>query len=190
MRLLAHEVIAPDMVRTSRLKGRLCPNQSRYEEIKIGRVYVADCNDAQIGCGGGVDGESCASSRQRSEDGDVCPLSEEDGDLVFVDGKEKQGCRLAVEVGEVPAFKSGVGGQSFRIGQVKAEGKTALEPGFDGVAVRRDDLWDGSAGERGEVLVEKFGIERVGLMELAQPRSDTASRMAAAMAAQAMGRKE
>ena len=105
--------------------------------------------------------------RQRGEGGAVGALGEEDGDLVFVDGEEEQGCGLAVEVGEVCAFEGGVGGQGCGVGQVKAEGETALEPGFDGVAVGGDDLRGGSAGEGGEVLVEKFGGERVGLVECA-----------------------
>ena len=93
-------------------------------------------------------------------------LREEDGDLVFVDGEEEQGGGLAVEVGEVCAFEGGVGGQGVGVGEVEAEGKTTLEPGFDGVAVGGDDLRGGSAGESGEVLVEEFGGEGVGLVEL------------------------
>ncbi len=58
------------------------------------------------------------------------------------------------------------GGRAVGVGKVEAEGETALEPGFDGVAVGGDDLRGGSAGEGGEMLVEEFGGEGVGLMEL------------------------
>ncbi len=93
-------------------------------------------------------------------------MGEEDGDLVFVDGEEELGGGFAVEVGEVCAFEGGVGGQGFGVGEVEAEGETALEPGFDGVAVGGDDLWGGCGGEGGEMLVEEFGGEGVGLVEL------------------------
>ena len=86
---------------------------------------------------------------------------------MFVDGEEEQRCRFAVEVGEVGTFEGGVGGQGFGVREVEAEGETTLEPGLDGVAVGGDDLWGGSGGERGEVLVEQFGDEGVGLVELA-----------------------
>ena len=52
------------------------------------------------------------------------------------------------------------------VGKVEAEGETALEPGLDGVTIGGDDLWGRCAGEGGEVLVEEFGGEGVGLMEL------------------------
>ena len=85
---------------------------------------------------------------------------------MFVDGEEKQGPRLAVEIGEVGAFEGCVRGQGRRVGKVEAEGETALEPRFDSVAVGRDDLWRRSAGERGEVLIKEFGGEGVRLTHL------------------------
>ena len=91
------------------LHGRLCSNQSGYEEIEVGRVDVADGDDAEVWCGGGLEGEACVGARQGGEGGAGCPLREEDGDLVFVDGEEKQGGGLTVEVGEVCPFEGGVG---------------------------------------------------------------------------------
>jgi len=59
------------------------------------------------------------------------------------------------------------GGEDGGVGEVKTEGETALEPGFDGVTVSGDDLRRCSAGEGGQVLVEQFGAEGVALVELA-----------------------
>lgn len=83
-----------------------------------------------------------------------------------MDGEEQQGCGLVVDVGEVGAFEDAIGRQGLGFGQVEAEGEASLEPGLDGVAVGRDDLGLNTAGERGEMLVEEFGGERVGLMDL------------------------
>ena len=91
------------------LRGRLCVNQGGYEEIEVGWVDVADGNDAEVWCGGGLQGEACACAGQRGEGGTGSPLREEDGDLVFVDVEEKQGGGLTVEVGEVCPFEGGVG---------------------------------------------------------------------------------
>ena len=88
---------------------------------------------------------------------------------MFVDGEEEQRSGLAVEVGEVGAFECRLGRQAGGFGQVEAEGETALEPGFDGVAIGGDDLRSCRAGEGGEVLVEKFGGESIGLVDLAPP---------------------
>ena len=87
------------------------------------------------------------------------PLREEDGDLVFVDGEEEQGRGLSAKVREVCAFEGGVGRKGRGVGKVKAEGETALEPGFDGVSVGGDDLRGRSGGEGGKVLVEELGGE-------------------------------
>jgi hypothetical protein len=73
--------------------------------------------------------------------------------VVLVDGEEEESGGLIVEVGEIGAFEGGVGGKGGGVGEVEAEGETALEPGLDGVAVGGDDLWGGGAGEGGEVLV-------------------------------------
>ncbi len=118
----------------------MCLNQRRYEVVEVGRVDVADGDDAQVWCGGGVEGEACAGGGERREGEASGSLGEEDGDLVLMDGEEEKGRGLAVEVGEVGAFEGGVGGQGGGVGEVEAEGETALEPGFDGVAVGRDDL--------------------------------------------------
>jgi hypothetical protein len=72
---------------------------------------------------------------------------------------------MAVEVGEVGAFGGGVGGEGGGLREVKTEGETALELGFDRVTVGGDDLGSGSAGEGGQMLVEQFGGEGVGLVE-------------------------
>ena len=155
---------------TSSLKGSLRPDQRGYKVVEIVRVDVADGNEVQVLGGGFVDSKAGAGARE-CEGGTGGPLHEKDGDLVFVDGEEKQGCWLAVEVGEVRAFEGSVGREICGVGEVEAEGKTALKPGFDGVAIGGDDLWSGSAGESGEVLVEEFGGEfggeGVGLMQLA-----------------------
>jgi hypothetical protein len=140
-------------------------NEGGYEEIEIGWVDVADGDYAEVWCGGCLEGEACAGAGQRGEGVAAGALGEKDGDLVFMNGKEEQGCGLAVEVGEVCALKGGVGGQRSGVGQVEAEGETALEPGFDGVAVGGDDLRGRSGGEGGEVLVEEFGGQGIGLMK-------------------------
>jgi hypothetical protein len=148
------------------LKGLLCLDESGHEVIEVGGVDVADSYDAQVGCGGGAEVEAGEGARECGERGARRSLREEEGDLVLVDGEEEKGRGLAVEVGEVRAFEGGVRGKGDSIGKVEAEGETALEPGFDGVAVGGDDLWRGGARESGEVLVEKFGGEGVGWMEL------------------------
>lgn len=79
--------------------------------------------------------EARASTGQCGEGGIGGPLREEDGDPVFVGGEEEQSRRLTIDVGEVCALKSTVGGQGVGIGEVEAEWETALEPRFDGVAV-------------------------------------------------------
>ena len=86
---------------------------------------------------------------------------------MFVDGEEKQSGGLAVEVGEIGAFEGGVGRQGCGVRDIKAEGETALEPGFHSVAVGRDDLWGRPSGEGGEMLVEELGGQSVGLVKLA-----------------------
>jgi len=60
MRLRAHEIMAPEVVRTSRLRGRLCLDKNRYEVAEVGWVDVADGDDAEIWCSGGVDSEACS----------------------------------------------------------------------------------------------------------------------------------
>jgi hypothetical protein len=111
-------------------------------------------------------------------------LREEDGDLVLVDGEEERGRGLAAEVGEVGAFQGGVGGQAGGVGEVEAEGIRLWNQGLTmwrsvemtcGVAVldRAARCWSRSSAAR--VLV--WWSSR-------QPRSETASTMAAASAAQ------
>jgi hypothetical protein len=149
------------------LKGLLCLDESGHEVIEVGGVDVADSYDAQVGCGGGAEVEAGEGAPECGEGGARRSLREEEGDLVFVDGEEEKGRGLAVEVGEVGAFEAGVGGEGGGVGEVKAKGETALEPGFDSVTVGGDDLGGGCAGEGGQVLVEEFGGEGVGLVELA-----------------------
>ena len=38
----------------------IVPGQSGYEDVEVGRVDVADGHDAQVWCGGCVEGEACA----------------------------------------------------------------------------------------------------------------------------------
>jgi hypothetical protein len=149
------------------LRGLLCLDESGHEVVEVGGVDVADSDHAQIGCGGGAEVEAGEGARECGERGAGRSLREEEGDLVLVDGEEEKGRGLAVEVGEVGAFEGGVGGEGGGVGEVKAEGEMALEPGFDGVTVGGDDLGGGCAGEGGQVLVEEFGGECVGLVELA-----------------------
>ena len=144
-------------------------NDGGEEVVEFGGVYVADGDDVEVGCGGGVEVEAGTCARESGEGGTggaSRSLGEEDGDLVLVDGEEEESRGLIVEVGEVGAFEDGVGWKGGGVGEVEAEGETALEPGLDGVAVGGDDLRGGGAGERGEVLVEEFGGEGVGLVEL------------------------
>jgi hypothetical protein len=140
-------------------------NERGYEVIEVGGVDVTDGDDAEVWGGGGAEGEAGASVWKRSESGTGGFLREEDGDLMLVDSEEEQGGGLAVEVGEVGAFEGGVGWESRGVGKVEAEGEAALEPRLDGVTVGGDDLWGGGAGERGEVLIQEFGGEGVGLVE-------------------------
>ena len=129
-------------------------DQGSEEVVEFSGIDVADGDDAEVWGGGGVEGEACAGVGECGEGGAGGALREEDGDFVFVDGEEEQGGGLVVEVGEVGAFEGGVGGQGVGVGEVEAEGETALEPGFDGVAVGGDDLRSRCGGEGGEVLVE------------------------------------
>ena len=84
-------------------------DQRGYEVVEVGGVDVANRDDAQVWCGGGMEGEAGAGVGQRGEGRAGGSLGEEDGDLVFVDGEEEQSGRLAVEVSEVCAFEGGVG---------------------------------------------------------------------------------
>jgi len=38
----------------------LCLDQSGHEDVEVGWVDVDDGDDAQVGCGGGVEGKACA----------------------------------------------------------------------------------------------------------------------------------
>ena len=75
---------------------------------------------------------------------------------MFVDGEQQQSRWLVVDVGQVCAFESRVGRQSDGVGEVEAEGQTALEPGLDGMAIGRDHLRRRSTRESSEMLVEEF----------------------------------
>ena len=79
---------------------------------------------------------------------------------MLADAVEQQGRGLIVEIGEVGAFELCVDGKIIR--EIEAEGELALEPGFDGVPVRRDDLRRLVGGERGDVLIAGFGDESSG----------------------------
>ena len=89
---------------------------------------------------------------------------------MFVNGEQEQGRRLPINVGQVRAFESGIGGQGCGIGEVEAERETSLEPGFDSMAVSRDDLRGRSIRESSEMVVEEFRSESVGLRGLARAK--------------------
>jgi hypothetical protein len=75
------------------------------------------------------------------------------------------GCPL--REGRAAPLRVAAGGEGAGVGEIEAEGKTALKPGFNSVAVGRDDLWSHCARKGSEVLVEQFGGESVALMDLA-----------------------
>src|SRR5579862_2062386 len=90
------------------LSGRLYPNQSSYKSIEIGGVDVADGDDPEVVGRGGVNRESRSSARQCDEARAAGPLSEENRNLMFVDGEQEQGSRLPFQVGQVRTFKGSV----------------------------------------------------------------------------------
>src|SRR5882757_466677 len=85
---------------------------------------------------------------------------------MFVDGKQQQGRRPPLEIGQVRAFEGRVRRKGLGIGKIEAERKAALEPGFDGVTIGRDHLRCRAAGESAEVLIEQFCRKVVGLTYL------------------------
>jgi hypothetical protein len=65
-RIALKSVIRPYPSRGSSLrylKGRLCLDESGYEVVEVGGVDVANGDDAEVGCGGGVEGEASAGVR-------------------------------------------------------------------------------------------------------------------------------
>lgn len=44
------------------LKEGLCLDQRADEVVEVDGVDVADSDDSQVGCGGGMEGEACASA--------------------------------------------------------------------------------------------------------------------------------
>ena len=80
------------------LDGLLRLDENGQEVVELGWVDVADGDDAQVWCGGGVKVESCSGAGQCGEAGAGGSLREEDGDLVFVDGEEEQSCGLIVRL--------------------------------------------------------------------------------------------
>ena len=85
-----------------------------------------------------MDSESRANAGQHGGDGTTGALCEEDRDLVLMNSEEEQRCGLSIQVGEIAAFESGVGGKN--VGQVKAEGQLALEPRLYRVTISRYDF--------------------------------------------------
>src|SRR3984885_3504382 len=150
--------------RTQLLGGRLCPHQSGYQRIEIGGVDVADGDDAELLRRGRVDGKSGAGARQRRDTGTAESLRKENRDFVFVDSEEEQRSGLSLEIGKVCALEGRVWRESLSIGKIEAEGKAALEPGFHGMAIGRNDLRGRCVGKGSEVLVEQFGGEGIGFM--------------------------
>ena len=57
---------------------RLCGNHSGQEVVEFGWVDVAHSDDAEIWCGGGVEGEAGAGAGQRGESGNGGALHEKD----------------------------------------------------------------------------------------------------------------
>ncbi len=91
------------------------PDQRGNEEIEIGRVDVADGDNAQVTRGCRIDGEPCTGAWQASGCRAIRSLGQEDGNLVFVNSEEKQGCGFAVEVGKVCASMRGPSPASWLI---------------------------------------------------------------------------
>ena len=140
--------------------------QRRNEKIEVCRIDVADGKDAELPGGYRLDRKTGVGSWQCTENGGVRSLRQENGHLVLVNSKDKQCGRLAIEIGEVCTFEDGVLRQACCVGKIEAERKTALKPGFDGMAISGDHLWDRTVAERGQMLVEKLGGKRIGLMDL------------------------
>ena len=115
---------------------------------------IAHGDDLQVGCGCGLDRKSRTRTRQRDEVGSPGSLGNKDRDLMLVDGEQEQRSRLPFEVSKVRAFEGRIGRKGLGIGEIKTERKAALKPGFDGVAISRDDLRRRAAGESAEVLIE------------------------------------
>jgi hypothetical protein len=118
------------------LSARLGLRHRRNKKIEIRRVDVTDSKNAKVWGGSGINRKTRMVTRQRIENGAVRSLRQEDGNPVLVDGEEKQRSGLTVEIGKIGTLESGVEGQRYRVGQIEAERKTALKPGFDGVAIR------------------------------------------------------
>jgi hypothetical protein len=72
------------------LKGCLYLDESGQELVEVGWVDVADADDAQVGCGGGAEGEADEGARECGERVAGRTLCEEEGDLMLVDGEEEQ----------------------------------------------------------------------------------------------------
>jgi hypothetical protein len=129
-------------------------HQSGYQRIEIGGVDVADGDDAEVLRRGGVDGKSEAGARECRETGAAESLRKENRDLVFVDSEKEQRSGLSLEIGKVRPFEGRVRWEHLSIGEIEAKGKAALEPGFHGMAIGRNDLRGRCAGKSCEVLVE------------------------------------
>ena len=151
------------------LRRRLCLGQNSDKGIKIGGVDVTHGDDLEVARGRGLDRESRTHARQRNEVGTAGSLGNKDRDLMFVDGEQQQGRRLPFEISQVRAFEGRIRRKGLGIGKIEAERKAALEPGFDSVAIGRNDLRRRAAGESAEVLIEEFGREAIGLMNLLPP---------------------
>lgn len=149
---------------TRPLRGRLRLHQSSYQRIEIGGVDVADGDDAEVLRRGGVDGKSRAGARECRETGTAESLRKENRDLVFVDSEEEQRSGLSLDIGKIRPFEGRVRWESLSIGKIEAEGKPALKPGFDRMAIGGNDLRGRCAGKGGEMLVEKFGGEGIGFV--------------------------
>ena len=62
-------------------------------------------------------------------------MSDEHGNLVLACGEEQKRCGMVSKIGEVGSLEGCAGRKSACLGEIKAEGQFALEPGLDGVAV-------------------------------------------------------
>ena len=140
--------------RDAHLRRRLRLGQNSDKRIKIGGIHVTDGDDLEVVRRRRLDRESRTHARQRNEVGTAGSLGNKDRDLMFVDGEQQQGRRLPFEIGQVRAFEGRIRRKGLGIGKIEAERKAALEPGFDGVAIGRDDLRRRAAGESAEVLIE------------------------------------
>src|SRR5215472_16484961 len=120
----------------------LSGGQRGEQTVELGRVHVADSDQAEIADGDGAESEAGAGGIGWRYD---VLLSDEDGDLVLACGEEKERGWMVCEPGEVGSLQGRAGRKCGRVREVKTEGQLALEPGLDRVAVGREHLRSGGS---------------------------------------------